>query len=88
MVGFVIALILVCIAGVIGGIGSYSIGSSNSGSSFSSSKKKHSGDCDGDCDNCPPHYGYRHGRWYYGHGHQRGCEFRGNGGRTGKTYRD
>ena len=44
--------------------------------------------CDGDCDNCPPHYGYRYGRWYYGHGHQHGCEREGNGGASGRTYRD
>ena len=37
--------------------------------------KKHDGHCDGDCANCPPHYGYRYGRWYYGKGHQYGCEF-------------
>lgn len=48
----------------------------------------HSRYCNGDCNNCPPHYGYRYGRWYYGHGHQSGCERGGNGGRTGKTYRD
>ena len=42
--------------------------------------KKHSGKCTGDCANCPPHYGYRHGRWYYGHGHIEGCEFGGNKG--------
>lgn len=30
--------------------------------------------------NCPPHYGYRYGRWYYGKGHQYGCEFGGNKG--------
>ena len=84
MGGFVIALILVCIAGVIGGIGSSSIGSSNRGSSFSSSKKKHSGHCDGDCANCPPHYGYRHGRWYYGHSHTEGCTFGGNKGDGGR----
>ena len=36
--------------------------------------------CNGDCANCPPHYGYRHGRWYYGKGHQYGCEFGGNKG--------
>lgn len=53
-----------------------------------SNPKKHSGRCDGDCDNCPAHYGYRYGRWYYGHGHQHGCEFHGNGGRRGKTYKD
>lgn len=41
---------------------------------------KHCGQCDGDCANCPPHYGYRYGRWYYGHGHQHGCEFGGNKG--------
>ena len=43
-------------------------------------KKKHDGHCDGDCANCPPHYGYRYGRWYYGKGHQYGCEFGGNQG--------
>ena len=46
--------------------------------SSSNSKKKHSGKCDGDCANCPPHYGYRYGRWYYGHCHAHGCEFGGN----------
>ena len=50
--------------------------------------KKHGGKCDGNCDSCPAHYGYRYGRWYYGHGHQRGCEFHGNGGKWGKTYRN
>ena len=54
----------------------------------SKKKHKHNGRCDEDCANCPAHYGYRYGRWYYGHGHQTGCEFHGNGGRTGKTYRD
>lgn len=49
---------------------------------------KDNGYCDGDCANCPAHYGYRYGRWYYGHGHQHGCERHGNGGRSGKTYRD
>ncbi len=44
---------------------------------FGKSKKK-VGRCDGDCANCPPHYGYRYGRWYYGHGHVHGCEFGGN----------
>jgi len=44
--------------------------------------------CNGDCANCPPHYGYRYGRWYYGHGHQHGCERGGNGGACGKCYRD
>lgn len=36
--------------------------------------------CDGNCANCPPHYGYRYGRWYYGHHHRHGCEFGGNKG--------
>lgn len=36
------------------------------------------GRCTGDCANCPPHYGYRYGRWYYGHGHTHGCELGGN----------
>ena len=50
-------------------------------SSESSTKHntKHNGKCNGDCANCPPHYGYRYGRWYYGHGHVDGCEFGGNG---------
>jgi hypothetical protein len=42
------------------------------------SHEKHNGRCNGDCANCPPHYGYRYGRWYYGHGHMRGCQFGGN----------
>lgn len=52
------------------------------------SSNNHSHYCNGDCANCPPHYGYRYGRWYYGHGHQSGCERGGNGGQTGRTYRD
>lgn len=40
----------------------------------------HNGVCNGNCANCPPHYGYRYGRWYYGHGHQHGCELGGNKG--------
>ena len=47
------------------------------------SKKKHNGHCDGDCANCPPHYGYRYGRWYYGHHHHYGCQFGGNHGGGG-----
>jgi hypothetical protein len=43
-------------------------------------QKRHNGRCDGDCANCPPHYGYRYGRWYYGHDHAHGCEFGGNKG--------
>jgi len=46
-------------------------------------KKKHHRRCDGDCAHCPPHYGYRYGRWYYGHGHNYGCEFGGNKGGGG-----
>jgi len=42
--------------------------------------KGHNGRCNGDCANCPPHYGYRYGRWYYGHDHVHGCEFGGNRG--------
>lgn len=58
------------------------------GSVSGKSKKKDTGRCDGDCANCPAHYGYRYGRWYYGHGHQHGCERGGNGGTSGRTYRD
>lgn len=43
----------------------------------------HPGHCTGDCAHCPPHYGYRHGRWYYGHDHVYGCEFGGNRGSGG-----
>ena len=43
-------------------------------------KEKRHGRCDGDCAHCPPHYGYRYGRWYYGHGHNYGCERGGNKG--------
>ena len=56
----------------------------SSKSSWRSPKKKHSGKCDGDCDSCPPHYGYRYGRWYYGHGHSEGCVFCGNKCNSGK----
>ena len=55
---------------------------------FSPSTGRRDGKCDGNCAKCPPHYGYRHGRWYYGHGHQHGCERCGNGGASGKCTRD
>ena len=42
--------------------------------------QRHNGRCNGDCAKCPPHYGYRYGRWYYGHDHVHGCEFGGNRG--------
>ena len=44
------------------------------------SRRTHPGRCTGDCSNCPAHYGYRYGRWYYGHHHTHGCEFGGNDG--------
>lgn len=44
---------------------------------------KHNGRCNGDCAHCPDHYGYRYGRWYYGHNHTEGCEFGGNKGSGG-----
>lgn len=47
---------------------------------LSSSHSVHPGHCTGDCANCPPHYVYRYGRWYYGQGHQHSCEFGGNKG--------
>jgi len=43
-------------------------------------QNRHNGKCNGDCAHCPPHYGYRYGRWYYGHDHTHGCEFGGNKG--------
>jgi len=48
------------------------------GSDASSKPKKHSKRCDGDCENCPPHYGYRYGRWFYGKSHSHCCERGGN----------
>lgn len=48
-----------------------------------SSTHKHNRQCNGDCANCPAHYGYRYGRWYYGHHHTHGCEFGGNKGSGG-----
>ena len=46
--------------------------------------RRHNGRCNGDCAHCPPHYGYRYGRWYYGHDHVHGCEFGGNKGSGSK----
>ena len=82
--------------GFLFGLGLLFGGDSNSNSNSShhshgsnhSSRKRDTGRCDGDCANCPPHYGYRYGRWYYGHGHQHGCQRGGNGGASGKCYRD
>lgn len=48
-----------------------------------SKDNRNSGRCNGDCANCPPHYGYRYGRWYYGHHHTRGCQRGGNFGGGG-----
>ena len=53
---------------------------SRGGSSGGKRTCSRGGKCDGDCEHCPPHYGYRYGRWYYGHCHDYGCEFGGNKG--------
>ena len=53
------------------------------GSLLDKKNQSHHGRCTGDCANCPPHYGYRYGRWYYGHDHTHGCEFGGNKGGGG-----
>ena len=53
------------------------------GSLLDKKSQSHHGRCTGDCANCPPHYGYRYGRWYYGHDHTHGCEFGGNKGGGG-----
>ena len=50
---------------------------------FNDAQDRHNGRCNGDCAHCPPHYGYRYGRWYYGHDHTHGCEFGGNKGGGG-----
>lgn len=42
------------------------------------SRRTRPGRCTGDCSSCPAHYGYRYGRWYYGHHHTHGCELGGN----------
>lgn len=46
-------------------------------------QKWYNGRCNGDCANCPPHYGYRYGRWYFGRHHHHGCQFGGNHGGGG-----
>ena len=46
--------------------------------SMSGPDNRHNGRCNGNCSQCPPHYGYRYGRWYFGHDHAYGCEFGGN----------
>ncbi|MBQ8201532.1 MAG: hypothetical protein IJZ74_07175 [Clostridia bacterium] len=46
--------------------------------SHAGSGRTYPGRCMGNCSNCPAHYGYRYGRWYYGHHHSHGCEFGGN----------
>lgn len=53
------------------------------GSILDKTRLPHHGRCNGDCANCPPHYGYRYGKWYYGHDHTHGCEFGGNKGGGG-----
>ena len=87
MIGFIICLILVFITSVVVAIFDSlakqgEIGTSNKHSSQKNSttvdkhkptSKKHNGKCDGNCANCPPHYGYRYGRWYYGHDHVEVC---------------
>ena len=59
------------------------LGAALVGLSSPQKETKHPGRCTGDCSNCPPHYGYRYGRWYYGHGHVHGCVFHGNRGGGG-----
>ena len=71
---------------LLGGDSNHSDQQSHSGAR--SSKKRDARQCNGDCASCPPHYGYRYGRWYYGHGHQHGCERGGNGGASGKCYKN
>ena len=85
MIGFIICLILGATIGTVGGSLSWlaqreSAPWQNDAHTpkSASQKKKHTGKCDGDCANCPPHYGYRYGRWYYGHDHIEGCVFGGN----------
>ena len=42
----------------------------------------------GSCNDEPPHYGYRYGRWYYGRGHRHNCQKGGNGRHPQRTSRD
>ena len=67
------------------GFATYTDGNKKELSFFEEPKKKaHNGKCNRDCANCPAHYGYRYGRWYYGHNHVEGCEFGGNRGGGGR----
>ena len=97
MIGLIISAVICAAAGAFGGVmnwkeknGEFSQGhaSHSSKREDGARRRKHSHKCDGNCANCPAHYGYRYGRWYYGHGHQHGCERGGNGGASGKCYRD
>lgn len=66
---------------LMGGIGVYSIFHFLFGSKSEKTPNRYNNRvCNGDCKHCPPHYGYRYGRWYYGHHHNHGCEFGGNRG--------
>lgn len=51
-------------------------------------RKRNSNYCDGNCNSCPRHYGYRYGRWYYGRGHRYGCQHGGKGNDPKRTARD
>ena len=64
--------------GFFGTLAAIFAGASAGGSSAQG--RRHNRRCNGDCANCPPHSGYRYGRWYYGHDHDHGCEFGGNKG--------
>ena len=81
---FVLAGIIGFVGGIISGIREnkrkkerYKQGNFE-GMFFENAQDVHSGRCEGDCSKCPAHYGYRYGRWYYGHDHSEGCEFGGN----------
>ena len=92
LVAGIFGILYVIFGTILGLAKKYDGGSHHHRSSWGSfgkhTSKKKGRYCDGDCDNCPAHYGYRYGRWYYGHGHMHGCERGGNGGASGWTYRD
>lgn len=52
------------------------------------SKSRNNRRNNGSCNDEPPHYGYRYGRWYYGRGHRHNCQKGGNGRHPQRTSRD
>ncbi len=69
--------------GPLGMIAAIALGLLGGGKQKDNTNKWYRGRCNGDCAHCPPHFGYRYGRWYFGRHHQYGCQFGGNHGGGG-----